>query len=225
LDTLSILREHLSEGLAEGFYEMGKRIPPERDLAELFGTSRSSVREALSVLEIEKQVIRKVGRGTYIAPEQSFKPEPSGNLQFSVSPAELMMAREVFEPALLKLVVLNATDRDIRKLRHLGEKLKAAEPGRDFEAGDVALHRAIAAAARNPLLMDLSEQILRARETSDWRKLKASVARRKPQRRVQVLAEHERIIRAIEDRDADEASVAMRAHLESVKHNLIETQN
>jgi DNA-binding FadR family transcriptional regulator len=39
------------------------------------------------------------------------------------------------------------------------------------------------------------------------------------------LAEHERIIRAIEDRDADEASVAMRAHLESVKHNLIETQN
>lgn len=224
MDTLSILREHLREGLADGIYATGNRIPPERDLADLLGTSRSSVRQALTVLEMEKQVIRKVGRGTFITPEQNFKVETDESPRVNVSPAELMMAREVFEPALVRLVVLNATDRDIRKLRRLVEQQSSAAQGQEFEAGDMALHRAIAAAAHNPLLVNLSEQILQARETSDWRKLKASVARRKPERRLQVVTEHNRIICAIEDRDADEASVAMRAHLESVKHNLFDTQ-
>lgn len=224
LDTLSQLRDHVREGLERGSYSNGHRIPPERDLAEMFGTSRSAIRQALAVLEMEKVVVRKIGRGTFILPELNFSSGQKDVVQSDASPSELMAAREMFEPALVKLVVLNATDSDIRKLRGHVEEQKIAGPAVEFEAGDIAFHRAIAAAARNTLLMDLSERILTARRNSDWRKLKATVARRKPQRRLQAIAEHERIILALENRDADEAGSAMRSHLENVKYNLIDTQ-
>ncbi len=157
-------------------------------------------------------------------PDQTFNSGAEGVDQSDASPSELMTAREMFEPALVKLVVLNATDGDIRKLRDLVEQQKNAGPALEFEAGDIALHRAIAAAARNTLLMDLAERILSARRNSDWRKLKATVARRKPERRLQAIVEHERIIQALENRDADEAGAAMRSHLASVRYNLIDTQ-
>nr|WP_306264966.1 FCD domain-containing protein [Pararhizobium sp. IMCC3301] len=224
MDTLSLLRDHVREGLEHGSYGTGHRIAPERDLADMFGTSRSAIRQALAVLEMEKIVVRKVGRGTFILPEQIFTSVPAGTVQSDASPSELMTARELFEPALVKLVVLNATDGDIRKLRDLVEQQKCAGPALEFEAGDIALHRAIAVAARNTLLMDLAERILSARRNSDWRKLKASVARRKPERRLQAIVEHERIILALENRDADAAGAAMRSHLESVRYNLIDTQ-
>ena len=149
------------------------------------------------------------GRGTSILPDQTFNSGAEGVDQSDASPSELMTAREMFEPALVKLVVLNATDGDIRKLRDLVEQQKNAGPALEFEAGDIALHRAIAAAARR---------------NSDWRKLKATVARRKPERRLQAIVEHERIIQALENRDADEAGAAMRSHLASVRYNLIDTQ-
>lgn len=173
---------------------------------------------------MEKVVVRKIGRGTFILPEPRSISDDKDDAASEASPSELMATREMFEPALVKLVVLNATDADIRKLREHVEQQKSAGPAVEFEAGDIAFHRAISAAARNSLLMDLSERILTARRNSDWRKLKATVARRKPERRLQAIAEHERIILALENRDADEASSAMRTHLQNVKYNLIDTQ-
>ncbi|MEH6755461.1 MAG: FCD domain-containing protein [Alphaproteobacteria bacterium] len=224
MDTLSLLRDHVRDGLEKGSYGEGHRIPPERDLAEMFGTSRSAIRQALTVLEMEKLVVRKIGRGTFILPELTLNSGFANVVQSDASPSDLMTAREMFEPALVKLVVLNATEGDIRKLRDHVEQQKSAGPGLEFEAGDIALHRAIAAAAHNTLLMDLSERILSARKNSDWRKLKTTVARRKPERRLQAIMEHERIVCALENRDADEAGSAMRSHLENVRFNLIDTQ-
>ena len=221
MDILPRLRDYLREGLASGHYGEGRRIPPERHLANEFGTSRATIRKALYVLELEQMVVRRVGRGTFIAPQTRIDIDAVASLGPNASPSELMAAREVFEPALVRCVVLNATDADNRNLRHLLDQQRKKAPGLDFETADIGFHRALAAATHNQVLIDLSEHILKGRDHWDWRKLKKSVARRKPRRWRQAVEEHERIVAALEDRDADAAAAAMRHHLERVRFNLI----
>lgn len=221
MDVLPQLREYIRDGLARGDYGEGHRIPPERHLATELGTSRATVRKALYALELEQMVVREVGRGTFIAPEIRVEREADATRQSNASPSELMAARDVFEPALMRHVALNATDADIRNLRHLLNEQRNAAAGADFEAADIELHRALAAATHNQVLVDLSEHILRARDHADWRKLKRNAARRKPKRRFQAVEEHRTIVSALEDRDADAAVAAMRYHLERVRYNLI----
>ncbi len=53
--------------ISEGALASGQRLPPERDLAENFGVSRSSLRQALKVLEIMGVISQRVGDGTYLS--------------------------------------------------------------------------------------------------------------------------------------------------------------
>lgn len=221
MNVLPQLRDYILDGLARGEFGEGHRIPPERDLAKKLGTSRATVRKALFALELEQTVVREVGRGTFIAPAVRSMSDAPTTPDCDPSPSELLAAREVFEPALMRRIVLNATDGDFRILHAILDQQRTAAPGADFEELDVGLHRALAAATHNQVLVDLSERILKARDHADWRKLKRNVARRKPERRDDALEEHERIVAALEDRDADGAAAAMRDHLERVRFNLI----
>ena len=104
----------LRKAIVEGNYGFNERLPSERDLAEYFGASRGTVREALRRLQQLNMVSRQVGSGTFVTYR-----EMSGKVAISevTSPLELIDVRFGIEPQIVRLAVANATLVDIERLR------------------------------------------------------------------------------------------------------------
>ncbi|MDX1401799.1 MAG: winged helix-turn-helix domain-containing protein, partial [Kiloniellales bacterium] len=66
IKSADIIAQRLREAIHAGNYAPGERLPAERELAEYFGASRGTVREALKRLEDEKLLVRKIGSGTFV---------------------------------------------------------------------------------------------------------------------------------------------------------------
>jgi DNA-binding FadR family transcriptional regulator len=206
------------------------RLPTERQLALDLGVSRAAVRHAMAVLQAEGRVSREVGRGTFLhggpgmdeVPEEARVPpdgEEPGTPAADYAPADVMAIRRLFEPTAMSLVVAWATERDFAEMDRCLRGGERAADHDEFEVWDAALHRSIIAAARSPLLIRLYAEVERARHGRVWGDLKrrsASAARRDDYRR-----DHEEIVAALRLRDADQATVAMRAHLARVSGHLL----
>ncbi len=212
------VRTFILSGLADGSLPPGARLPTERDLAARFGTSRSAVRRALMVLEVEGRIARHVGRGTFAGPAEARDDRPGAAFVDS-SPAEVMEARLVLEPHLADLVVANATDADFREMEAWLREGGAAASLEDFERSDGALHLAIARAAGNSLLFAALERINRARQNAAWGKLKRDTLT--PERCALYQAEHEAMVAALRERDAGLARDRLLRHLLHVRRNLL----
>ena len=192
------------------------RLSAERELAERFGVSRTSVRRWLDDLERSGRVTRHVGRGTFLVPEQMPAAEET-------SPAEIMAVRLLLEPQMLSLAVANATAGDIATMRQwlsLGENADTFE---EFERCDSALHASIAHATNNRLLVRLFSAMNESRSHPLW----GSAKRRTftAERRREYEADHRELVAAIEDRDALRAAAVMRGHLGRIRTALLGAQD
>src|SRR5215467_10052921 len=87
--------------ISEGSLAPGHRLPAERELAEMFGVSRSSLRQALKVLEIMGVISQRVGDGTYL------------NTAAPSILAEPMESRLIVEPELAARAAARAAPEDI----------------------------------------------------------------------------------------------------------------
>jgi DNA-binding FadR family transcriptional regulator len=188
----------------------GERLPTERELADTLGVTRAAVRHAFSYLEADGRISREVGRGTFWRVEE---------LADDIGPADVMRARELFEPQVLPLVVTHATARDFAELERCLRGGEAAQNASEFEQWDDAFHRAIVVAAHNRLLLRMYSSIEAARHGPLWGNLKRS--HDSPQRRALYIADHRRIVETLRARELDGAREATRAHLERVRLNLL----
>ena len=189
----------------------GARIPTERELARSLGVTRAAVRRALSYLEAEGRISREVGRGTFLRPSAEVRAD-------DVGPADVMAARELFEPQVVPLVVIHATARDFVDLERCMRGSEAAASAGDFEQWDDAFHRAIVVATHNRLLLRMYASIEAGRHGPLWGNLKRSHDSR--ERRALYIADHRRIVEALMAREVEEALEATRVHLERVRVNL-----
>ena len=210
------LRAFLEEQTANGTLGPGGKLPTERDLAGRLATPRSAVRRALESLESDGLITRHVGRGTFLteAASHRFNGAPP-----DTSPAEIMQVRLTVEPPVAALAARLANQAD---LDHITEYLQAggrSDRYEDFEAQDSRLHRAIAQAAHNGLLMSMFDVMSTARALPVWGSLKRRTST--PERRASYHRGHTRIVAALADRDPAEAEAAMRAHLGDVSDNLL----
>lgn len=203
----------------EGGYAPGDRLPPERELTERLGLTRSALRKGLESLEREGAIWRHVGRGTFVAAPTA-EPEAPGlaELSRSVSPLQMMRARLAIEPALAREAAINAGSDAAERIRAAHERAKAAESWAAYEAEDDHMHRAIAEATGNALLLALFDQLNQVRRAVAWDTVVRSSDR--PPADHTSFAQHEAIVRAIETRKAADAFEAMRAHLGSVSGRL-----
>ena len=137
----------------------GGRLPPERELAERLGVSRTVVREALSALQMAGVVESRVGDGTYIA--AAFNSEKLGlppllrNLDASVSVVEAIEAREALDISAGHLAIENAEDAELVALDNVVASLRqAVEDGEIHRYLELTLdlHIAIAKAGGNGVL-------------------------------------------------------------------------
>jgi DNA-binding FadR family transcriptional regulator len=195
------------------------RLPPERDLAASLGVQRPALRKALAVLESEGQIWRHVGKGTFIGSRPVAGESDVAAIARKTNPGDVMRTRILLEPEVAAVAALYATPAQVAEMRACVQKSRAAPTWRQYEAWDTRLHRVIAEATQNFLLLALLDMLTAVRRTVTWGRLRVNGERPKPDHHS--FAEHEEIVAAIAERDRDRARDAMRRHLETVERNLL----
>ncbi|MCK0207726.1 FCD domain-containing protein [Starkeya koreensis] len=198
------------------------RLPPERELSAALGVSRTELRKALDVLEAEGQLWRHVGKGTFMGSRPLDTFADIAALARRSNPAEVMRARIVMEPEIARAAAFTATPADIAEMRMCLARSRQAETWRQYETWDTRLHRTIAEASQNTLLLGLFDTLNAVRRAVTWGRLRTDPV--KPHADHHSFAEHEAIVEAIEHRDIAAAAAAMRTHLQTVERKLLDRQ-
>ena len=214
-DALSQLRGYL----ARIEMPLDSRLPPERSLAEMLQVSRAELRKALNTLEAENQIWRHVGKGTFIGSRPIDTVADIASITRRTNPAEVMRTRLLLEPEVARMAALNATPSHIAEMRTCLQRTRAAQTWRQYEAWDNRLHRVVAEATQNALLLALLDTLNAVRRAVAWGRLRGNKVKPAPDHHS--FTEHEAIVAAIADRDLDQAAEGMRRHLESVERNLL----
>ena len=198
---------------------VGQRLPPERELVKLLGITRNDLRKALALLEADGMIWRHVGKGTFVG----LKPEADAIGAPSVadrsSPVEVISARLLIEPALAGSAAIHASSIDLVELAQIADKCRDASSWREYEAQDNVLHRAIAEASNNPVLTAVFDTLNEIRRTVVWSRSRGNDGPPPPDHHS--FAQHDRIVKAITERDAEMARAEMRLHLDSVATRLL----
>lgn len=210
----------LRNELINGTYNVGDRLPPERDIAEQLEVSRSVVREAIIMLELESLVEVKKGSGVYVIDVPNFG--ESFATREDAGPFELLQARQLLESNIAEFAATQVTPNDIMKMRMaLKQESEELESGCKECKGDENFHLYIAEATQNTILVDMLKQSWNRRENSPmWQKLHTRI--QILDYRHEWLHDHRKILNALQRKDPQAAKNAMWQHLENVKHRLLE---
>lgn len=218
VDNLSIvdqIAEQLRSAMIEGALSPGDRLPSEPELAERFGVSRPTVREAIKILKGQGvlETSRGANGGHFVRhPESEDIAESLGetySLWFAIGDitvAEVDEAREVVERASVRLAAQRHTVEDMEKMHRVLDA--AADPEltlAEFLSLDVAFHSAVANAAHNRLLNLPMQAIHKVRPRTN--------ALLKTHDREKVLDQHRALAEGIESGDPDKAESALENHL------------
>lgn len=195
----------------------GERLQGERELAASLGVGRRAVRRALDVLEAEGLLWRRQGSGTYVG-AQPPQTAAAADLARRSNPLEVLEARLNLEPALARLAALRASPQQVERMRALASRIAAADDADGRELWDGALHRAIAQASGNALLLAAFEMLDGVRRDPLWRAVREQARSRASA--ALYAGQHERIVGAVAARDPGGAEAAMREHLATLARNL-----
>lgn len=213
-----LVLEQMRKALEAGQFKPGDRLPSERDMAEQLDVSRTTVRAAVAVLEREGLLLVRRGRGGgFIVQAPQVDPDSSRHMLLKNREAirNAFDFRTIVESAAARLAAARREEGDVEALRGLLEKMNShldlclsdqtAHHVAQFQAVDSEFHLGIAAAARNPLLL---EAVLTARRNM-WTPVGSLFGRLERNAN----DHHDEIIDAIEAGDAERAGEIMEAHI------------
>lgn len=145
----------LREMIIENGMQPGDRLSSETDIAQMFGVSRSTVREAIKLLTAENVVEIQRGKGTFITMQPGLVKDPLG-LDFTNQAKlldNLLETRMMIEPQIAFLAAQRANETNIAQLAQIIEKVKVIGSNkRNHTPHDVAFHKAIAECTQNDVL-------------------------------------------------------------------------
>jgi len=215
--------EQIRDLIKEGKLKPGDKLPPEQILSKEFGTSRPSVREALSALEILGITESRGGKGNFIRNnlgfplyEQIFK-----ELEEEESPFEILEARKAVETEIVGLSAKKATKEEIDAIKESLNKMK--ENMTDIPKImkiDREFHINIARAAHNNLLFSMMIYLADLLNEKLWIKMKEK-SWNIPGCPQKYLEEHIEIFNAIKNKDSKDARKRMYDHLAGVEQDLL----
>lgn len=226
------LKRYVIGRISSGQLLPGDKLPTERELVEMFGGGRSTVRKALQDLEQEGLLAREVGRGTFVREDAvTARGSVPGAavlganglagmqpLSRVASPADVMELRLMIEPAVVEQAVTRASQAEIDAMYEYLDHARTARTLEEFEHWDDVLHRSIAAASRNPLCAAVYGIISEVRREAQWGDLKRRTLTDELKRKH--MEEHVRIVDAIRSRDPAAARAEMLHHLTHIRNNM-----
>jgi GntR family transcriptional repressor for pyruvate dehydrogenase complex len=205
------IADKIKELIAGGTFQVGDRLPAERELAVLLGVSRPSLREALIALDVQGNVEIRGGSGVYVCAQ----PEPRAaraTPELGESPRELMQARSALESAVMILACAHGTPEQLKRLRGIVNRMRA-ETNRDRPALELdrRFHMTLAEMSGNSVMARIIGGLFDERHSPISAKLSSRYET--PGTWKQALKEHEAILRALEARDPIAAQAALLSHL------------
>lgn len=211
--------EQIHQLVVQGVLKPGDRLPPERELAEKFGVSRSSIRDALRTLEMMGVAESHHGTGTVVGDfsvDSVAVPLSRLLVRKRHLVAELLDVRSIIEPALASRAAIHASEEQIAHLEDvLRRQRDRIRRGEDAIEEDSEFHYGIALAAGNSVALKIVDLLMDLLSESRTQWLQA------PGRREKSYAGHLRIFKAIKCRDEAAAREAARKHLSEIERILM----
>ena len=207
----------IKDMIISGELSAGDRLPPEKELSEKLGLSRSSLREAVKALEIIRVLDVRRGDGTYVTSlEPQLLTEAMSfivDLHQDESILNIFEVRRILEPAAAAMAAGRITPEQIAALRATMEDIDDETSVEQLVEHDLIFHSLITAAAKNSYLASvldaLSSSTVRARI---WRGLTQEKAVDR------TLSEHTAILEALERGDAELVKSLLTVHISGVEH-------
>lgn len=209
--------EQIKNLIMEGNLAPGDVLPTERELAQAFGISRGTLREAFRILEREGLIDARPGGGRFLSKALDVA-EDKNRIMDNIERAtiiELLEARELFETGIVELAAKRATQEDIEEIEAAFEKWgQFDQESGDRSKPDQAFHLSIAKATHNVVLVNMIELHM------DLLQRTLNKTAKIPGRKSEVYEEHLLILQAIKERDPVKARLALLHHLGKVKENI-----
>lgn len=209
------IAEQIRNSIMSGEFAPGDRLPPERELAEMFGVSRPSVREALNILGASGLVEALQGGGTTV---KSLMEQGSGNTLSDMIRVEqeraldVIEVRKCMESWTAYFAAMRALPEDLRRMEQIidgmRQNLETLQPSEDLDAN---FHIVVARATHNVVWMHLMQNIFDAMKEFQrgvWRAVYLTEEDQK-----QLFLHHQGVYQAINNRDAERARLLMLEHL------------
>jgi GntR family hexuronate regulon transcriptional repressor len=206
----------LAAAIEDGRYAPGDRLPSERELADDFGVSRPTIRDAMIALEFQGLVEARQGSGVYVKAAPQISEDAA---ERDVSALELVEARRLFEGEACALASTIITDEQLALLDHLVADMARDVAAEDLERHELEFHVAVARATGNAAICATVEDLWRLRQQSS--NCAATLRRARSGGRGDFITEHRNIATALRTRDPRTARQAMHAHLAQVIDDLL----
>ncbi|HEX7680007.1 MAG TPA: FadR/GntR family transcriptional regulator [Thermoanaerobaculia bacterium] len=207
--------------IVDGTFPAGEALPAERALAERFGVSRGSIRDAFRTLETIGLLVTRHGQGTFpqeLDVDRLVAPLASVLSYRYELQDELLDVRRMFEPAVAHSAATRITDEDLADLeRILDAQRKKLETGRSAIVEDTAFHHVLARATRNRVVVSIMATL------NDLLVESRKLTLKQTGRPGRSILGHEAVVRALRRRDARAAAEAMREHIDQIAE-LLTTQ-
>jgi GntR family transcriptional repressor for pyruvate dehydrogenase complex len=200
--------------ILDGTFPVGQALPAERTLAERFGVSRGSIRDALRTLETIGLLVTRHGHGTFpqeLDVNRLIAPLASVLTYRQELQDELLDLRRMFEPAVARAAASRITDEDLADLdRILDAQRQKLKAGRSTIVEDTAFHHVLARATRNravvSIMATLNDLLVESRKLTLKQKGRPGRS----------LLGHEAVVAALRRRDGGAAAEAMRGHIDQI---------
>lgn len=202
---------YMKENIESGNWKVGEKIPSEHELTALLGVSRSSIRQAVSHFAGIGVLESVHGKGTYLVDdeveEQSNKNKITAEDCRNVE--KVLEFRRIIESEACFLAARNSTPKLVEKLKkYLETMVRSREDTEKFVSADISFHQAICHASGNPLLEKSMNRIFQENK-------KSQILTRKTFGYNDGIHYHRLILKAIEEKNAEEARRQMYEHLQN----------
>ncbi|AYO37570.1 MULTISPECIES: FadR/GntR family transcriptional regulator [Serratia] len=212
----------LKEGISNGTFPVGEKLPSENLLAEAFGVSRVPVREALGILEVSGIISSRQGGGHRVEQHSLLSKYQPLVLEIA-DPDEveaLLEMREVIEQQAACMAAERHTEQELRAIELALNDFKRCtlDEGLIGHREDYLFHRAIMQASHNPFFVQILDNMHELYLGVLVYSLSKNLGRQAERQRV--IDEHQRVFMAIKARDPAAATAAMQNHLSNVRGKL-----
>lgn len=196
----------------------GFEFPKEAEFCKQLGVSRSTLREALKVLEATGFIKRVKGHGTMVQEVTGIMAAAPLNETMQLASLEdLMDFREMIETELAKYAAIRATDEEIKLLDGYLSAMKDSVGNlANFSRNDANFHIQIALASKNSLMI----AIMKNMQSLITRGVFAAFQIDTHDNMLEAIDIHSKILDAIKIHDSNTASELMRKHIQSVSHRI-----
>lgn len=201
----------LRNAILEGRFQVGQKLPSEKELCQVFNVSRVPVREALCALELNGLVDSVQGGGVYVRAKAA-----EAELAPDVEPQDIIRARMALEPDIAREAALHLDEENRKTLENLLVRFRAeSKIGVITKETDRAFHLTLARASGNALYLTIMEMIFKTMEQRLWELILSRTINTKKFQDQNNL-EHIQICEAVLDGRADNAYDFMKMHMEKL---------